>query len=82
MTGLEREVKRRAEDEARVGTPAYKGDAWFWNHRYRHVMRDASKKLRRKVHKAFVKAGLSPDGSTKKHDAIVTDVTGENYNDD
>jgi hypothetical protein len=38
---------------------------------YKHTLRDASVAQRRKVHQAFLKAGLAVDGASPAHAAIV-----------
>jgi hypothetical protein len=58
-------------DQKLIGTEAYIGVAWFWNNEYKHCMREASIAVRRKVHKAFLKAGLPVDGESDKHLEIV-----------
>jgi hypothetical protein len=58
-------------DEKLIGTDAYIGVAWFWNNEYKHCMREASIVVRRKVHKAFLKAGLPVDGVSNEHRVIV-----------
>ena len=68
------------QDKLCIGTKYYQGLAYFWNHEYRHVLRDASYSIRKKVHNSFVKAGLHPSGLTRKHDAIINSFfPGENY---
>ena len=54
-----------------VGTPAYIGVGFFWSMEYKHSLRDASVAARRKVHHAFLKAGLPVDGASPAHAAIV-----------
>lgn len=54
-----------------VGTPAYIGVGFYWHTEYKHTLRDASVAVRRKVHHAFLKAGLRVDGASPAHAAIV-----------
>lgn len=60
-----------AVDETLLGTIDYMGVAWFWNYAYRHYLRDASYGTRRKVHHAFVDAGLELSGESDLHLSIV-----------
>ena len=58
-----------------VGTPAYIGLGFFWSMEYKHSLRDASVAKRRKIHHAFLKAGLAVDGASPAHAAIVARFT-------
>ncbi len=58
-------------DASFVGTPDYMGIAYFWAHRYRHVLRDVSPARRRAVHAKLIKTGLAPDEESPEHDRIV-----------
>ena len=46
-------------------------ERYFWNHAYRHVMRDAPLGRRRRIFKAILQARLRLDGTSRKHDAII-----------
>lgn len=59
-------------DEKYIGTDNYMGVAFFWNEEYKWWLRDATAKVRRKVHAAFVKAKLKPDEYSPEHRAVVT----------
>jgi len=65
----------RIADEGLIGTPAYMGIAWFWNNDYKHYLRGDIKAIsyatRRKVHNAWLRAGLAVDGSSPEHKAIL-----------
>jgi hypothetical protein len=50
------------------------GEDWFWNHAYRHYMRDASLEQRKKVREQFIKEDLELDGESPKHAYIVVSV--------
>lgn len=63
-----------ALDQGLVGTPDYLGLAFFWSHEYKHALRDASPKDRKRVHDAWLKAGLDLDGVSPKHESIVRRV--------
>jgi hypothetical protein len=54
-----------------VGTKGYIGVGFYWSMEYKHTLRDASVAQRRKVHQAFLKAGLAVDGASPAHAAIV-----------
>jgi hypothetical protein len=58
-------------DSGFVGTPDYMGLAWFWHYEYRHSLRDATPARRRRVHAAFLGAGLPVDGYSPEHEEIV-----------
>lgn len=58
-------------DEKLIGKPDYLGVAFFWNEEYKWWLRDASTKVRRKVHAAFLAAHLKPDESSPEHRAII-----------
>jgi hypothetical protein len=62
-------------DAGFVGTPDYMGLSWFWNYEYRHSLRDASASVRQRIHAAFLKAGLPPDGASSEHGEIVRKFT-------
>jgi hypothetical protein len=58
-------------DKSFIGTPDYMGVAYFWHYDYRHYMRDSSRYRKRLVHKHLCALGLSLDGNTPLHTAIV-----------
>jgi len=41
-----------------VGTKNYNGQDWFWPHDYRHYLRDANARQRKKIHDAWLKIGV------------------------
>lgn len=53
----------------------YNGKDYFWSHEYRHSLRDCTTASRKRVYKAFIKAGLALDGESAKHEEIVTRIT-------
>ena len=61
-----------AADVALIGTPDYVGIAYFWGWEYRRQMRDCSFSQRRRVHTAFIKAGLDTDGVSPAHGDIIS----------
>lgn len=65
----------RVLDESFVGTKNYMGIAWFWNNAYKHYLRGDIKPItfltRRRVHNAMLRAGLTVDGESEQHRAIV-----------
>lgn len=63
-------------DDKYVDTDDYMGIAYFWNIEYKWELRDASPKLRRKVHAAFRKAKLKVDDESEEHAAIVAKIFG------
>ncbi len=64
-------VAIHALDQGLVGTPDYLGLAFFWGQDYKHELRAATPKQRKRVHDAFLKAGLSLGGESPRHAAIV-----------
>lgn len=63
------------DEKTLVGTPDYLGLAYFWNYEYRHHLRDATPKQRKAVHDAFLAKGLTVDGASEEHKAIVRKYT-------
>lgn len=61
-------------DRGRVATKAYQGRAYFWSHRYKHYLRDATPAQRRRVHDKFLSQGMPLDGETSQHDKIISRV--------
>lgn len=62
-------------DAAMVGTPDYMGLAYWWDHDYKHAMRAASTKQRKKAHDAILAAGLPLDGVSDEHAQIIAWAT-------
>lgn len=62
-------------DEAMIGTPDYMGIAYWWSPEYKHDLRDATTKQRKKAHDALVKAGLRLDGESDEHARIIAWAT-------
>ncbi len=69
-------------DNKFVGTEEYMGIVYFWGHRYKHMLRDANTRDRRRVHAGFLAAGLTPHGETKAHDRIMDAVFHTDYTND
>lgn len=65
-------------DVSLIGTKSYLGRAYFWAYSFRHHLRDASPKIRVKVHNEFLEAGLKPDGYTIKHFKIIEKIFKQN----
>lgn len=63
-------------DRTYRGTLDYMGLAYFWAHEYKHSLRDASYSKRRRVHHAFLKAGLDPSGVSDEHRKIIRRILG------
>ena len=53
----------------------YNGTDYFWNHAYRHSLRDCSVKARRQVWAAFKRNCLTWDGMSIQHNQIVLQYT-------
>jgi hypothetical protein len=58
-------------DEKFLGTADYMGVAYWWGYAYRHYLRAATGKERKRAHDGIVAAGLPLDGESKEHAAIV-----------
>jgi len=57
-------------DNAFVGTPNYMGISYFWNHEYRHYMRN-NRKNWVKIHTLFLKEKLDVSGVSSRHKEII-----------
>ncbi len=60
-------------DRGFVGTPDYMGVAYFWNHAYRHYLRDASIAQRRRIHNKMLDCGLDVSGVSEMHANVIFD---------
>jgi hypothetical protein len=58
-------------DHTLAGTPDYMGFGFFWNREYRHLLRDVSPAVRRRVHHRLLKARLKVDEASARHDAVI-----------
>ena len=73
-------------DEARIGTPDYRGHAYFWHYAYRHYLRDLGgcpsgvtegrygfllRQLRTAVHRDLLRLGLPVVGESRDHETVV-----------
>ena len=58
-------------DAGFIGTDDYMGIAWFWSYEYRHFLRGATYRQRQRAHAGLLKAGLSIDGDSEQHLAII-----------
>ena len=58
-------------DVESIGTQEYRGIAYFWNEKYKHVLRPISGEDKVKVHKALLEAGLDVSGESPEHDRII-----------
>lgn len=65
-------------DESFLGTDNYLGLAYFWNHEYRHYLRDASPLQRVQVHNCFCDFGLELAGESDLHLQLIDECLG-NY---
>ena len=57
-------------DHTLAGTPDYMGIGYFWHHDYRHLLRDVTPAVRRRVHRRLLNARL-PVGETGPRQEIV-----------
>jgi len=62
-------------DKTYVGTENYLGVAFFWNHEYRHYLRDTTDAKRKKVHNTFLNMGLDIIGKSDIHLQIIRKIT-------
>jgi hypothetical protein len=64
-----------AIDRALVGTGDYMGLAYWWSDVYKHRLRGATTKQRRRAHDAILAAGLPLDGESVRHREIIDRAT-------
>jgi hypothetical protein len=64
-----------AVDRGLVGTLDYVGLACWWADEYKHRLRGATNRQRKKAHDAILAAGLSLDGVSVEHTAIIASAT-------
>jgi len=50
---------------------------YFWNHEYRHYMRDLKPSIQNQIKRAFKSFGLALDGQSDLHLEIIQEHTGE-----
>lgn len=62
-------------DEAMVGTADYMGFSGWWSQEYKHTLREATPRERKKAHDAIVAAGLVLDGESEEHGRIIAWAT-------
>jgi hypothetical protein len=62
-------------DDAMVGTPDYMGLAYWWSHEYKHDLRAATPKERKRAHDAILDAGLELAGESEEHEQIIAWAT-------
>lgn len=62
-------------DDAFIGTPDYMGLAYWWGQAYKHTLREATTKQRKKAHDAILAAGLPLTGESAEHAQIVAWAT-------
>ena len=62
-------------DEINVGTDNYTGLGLFFNLEYKHLLREnTTRKQLKKIHDAFLKAGLRLDGESAEHKKIINKI--------
>jgi hypothetical protein len=74
------------DDAARIGTPGYRGHAYFWAHEYRHSLRDLGgcpsgvtegrygfllRQLRTAVHRDLLRLGLHLVAESRDHETVI-----------
>jgi hypothetical protein len=64
-----------ALDKSLIGTPDYMGLAYWWADEYKHGLREASARERKKAHDAIVAAGLPLDGVSDLHVKFIAKAT-------
>ena len=50
---------------------------YFWNHEYRHEMRDLKPSLQKEVHDTFLEFDLELDGASDLHYELICSVVGD-----
>ena len=83
---MDKEFRYLDDDKARIGTPDYRGHAYFWAHEYRHYLRDLGgcplgvtdgrygnllRQMRRAVHRDLLRLSLPLDGESNDHEAVI-----------
>jgi len=67
-------LKEVQDDYNNVGTPQYKGIAFFWSGMYKHTLRNCTREERVMVHNKWVKAGLELNGYSDEHQYYIDEV--------
>ena len=50
---------------------------YFWNHEYRHDMRDLKDSVKKEVYNTFIEFGLKPNGKSDLHYQLICEVIGD-----
>lgn len=58
-------------DRQLVGTVGYLGLAYFWSHQYKHSLRAVTPRQRKRIHDAWLVAGLDLAGVSDKHQDVL-----------
>jgi hypothetical protein len=66
-------------DAVRVGTSEYTGRTRFWADEFNNVLWMATRSTRKRIHDAFIEAGLALDGGSDDHRAIIKRLTANSY---
>jgi hypothetical protein len=61
----------REIDQRNVGTEDYMGIFWFWDDEYHRALKDVPCRVRAAAHDALVTAGLTPNGFSPEHTALI-----------
>ena len=52
-------------------------NTYFWNHQYRHYMRDLKPSLQNEVKKTFIEWSLDLDGVSQLHEQLICEIIGD-----
>jgi len=50
---------------------------YFWNHEYRHTMRDLKDSVKKEVYNTFLEFDLKPNGVSDLHYQLICEVIGD-----
>tara|TARA_B100000768_G_C11097215_1_gene297522 strand:+ start:128 stop:349 length:222 start_codon:yes stop_codon:yes gene_type:complete len=50
---------------------------YFWNHEYRHEMRDLKLSLKKEVYKTFLEFDLELNGKSEMHFQLICEIVGD-----
>lgn len=74
---IENELQKTIMGELSIGTDFYDGTGLFFANEYKYPLRENTTKSQlKRVHKAFLKAGLELDGVSPEHEQIIKKIVG------
>jgi hypothetical protein len=64
-------INATLDDDKNIGTENYSGLAYFWDHEYKHYLRDASRRIKKRIHDEFISNGLCVSDVSDEHFKII-----------